>query len=184
MGMYSHIIGGTSENIKIMGYPFYAEDIESDEPYNRRERKFTPIMNGTEEVSKGEYVHRQYSFSSIISFPQGKPEVYDNIFKKMQSKPVEVISRNMGGKFNAIVTIRKSYPYPNRMKIDVKVSEVPGKKSLIPGESVITVPATKKVNSKTKVMAKNKTNSKSNVKTTKDNSKRNKVVKKSKGSGK
>lgn len=182
--MYSHIIEGISENIKIMGYPFYTDDIESDNPHNRRERKFTPIMNGTEEVTKGEYVHRSFSFSSLISFPPGKPEIYDSIFKKMESKPVEVISRYMGGKFNAIVTIRKSYPYPNRMKVDVKVTEVPDKKSLIPGESVITVPATKKVSSKTKVTAKSKTNSKSDVKTAKKSSKRNKVGKKFKGRGK
>ena len=67
----------------------------------------------------------------------------------MESKPVEVISRYMGGKFKAIITIRKSFPYPNRMKVDVKVTEIPGKKSLIPGESVITVPSTKKIKHKT-----------------------------------
>ena len=63
--MYSHVISGISEDIKIMGYPFYAEDIQAREPYNRRERKWTPIFNGTEEVTEGEYVHREYSFSSI-----------------------------------------------------------------------------------------------------------------------
>ena len=181
--MYTHIIKGTAENIKIMGYPFYAENIESDEPYNRREREYTPILNGTEEVTKGKYVHRSFSFSSLISFPPGKPEIYDPIFQKMESDSVEVISRNMGGKFKANITIRKSFPYPNRMKVNVKVTEVPGKKSLIPGESVITVPSTKKIKSKTKVTDKTKTKgSDKKIKTDKNNSKHKKVGKKSKGS--
>lgn len=32
MGMYSDIVEGVSENIKIMDIPFYAENISSDEP--------------------------------------------------------------------------------------------------------------------------------------------------------
>lgn len=182
--MYGHIIAGTLETVKIMGYPFYTDDIQSDEPHNRRERKFTPLLNGTEEVTRGEYVRRSFSFSSLISFPPGKPEVYNNIFKKMESKPVEVISRYMGGKgkFNAIITIRKSFPYPNRMKVDVKITEVPGKKSLIPGESVITVPPTKKIKSKRNVNDKTKTeDSDKQNKTDKNNPKRNTIGKKSKG---
>lgn len=180
--MYRHIIDGTSETVKIMGYSFYTDDIESDEPHNRRERTFTPLLNGTEEVTRGEYVHRSFSFSSLISFPPDKPEIYDPLFKKMESKPVEVISRYMGGKFNAIVTLRKSFPYPNRIKVDVKITEVPGKKSLIPGESVITVPPTKKIKSKTNVNDKTKTeDSDKQNKTDKNNPKRNTIGKKSKG---
>ena len=178
--MYGHIIAGTPETVKIMGYPFYTDDIQSDEPHNRRERKFTPLLNGTEEVTRGEYVRRSFSFSSLISFPPDKPEIYDTMFKKMESKPVEVISRYMGGKFKAIITIRKSFPYPNRMKVDVKITEVPGKKSLIPGESVITVPPTKKIKSKRNVNDKTKTED-SDKKTKTDKNKRNKVGKKSKG---
>lgn len=181
MGMYDHIVNGTSENIKIMGYPFYAENIEAHEPDNRRERKWTPIMNGTEEVTKGEYVHREYSFSSLASYPPGKPEAHDKIFKKMVSKPVEVISRSMGGKFNAIIKMRRSYPYPNRMKLDVTVTEVPSKKSNIPGESSLVVPKTKKINNKTNVTTKN--TSKTGTKG-KSNTKRNIAPKKSKGKGK
>ena len=177
--MYSQIIEGTPETVNIMGYSFYTDDIEGEEPHNRRERIYTPILNGTEEVTRGEYVHRSFSFSSLISFPPGKPEIYDTMFRKMESKPVEVISHFMG-KFNAIIAIRKSFPYPNRMKVNVKVTEVPGKKSLIPGESAITVPPTKKIKSKTKVSDKTKTKD-SDKKTKTDKNKRNKVGKKSKG---
>lgn len=180
MDMYDHLVNGTSENIQIMGYPFFAEDIEAHEPDNRRERKWTPIFNGTEEVTKGEYVHREYSFMSLVSFPPGQPEVHDKIFKKMVSKPVEVISPAMGGKFNAIITMRRSFPYPNRMKLDVTVTEVPDKKSLIPGESSLVVPTTKKIK-QNKVNVTTKKDSKNKNQITKLNSKRNYISKKIKG---
>ena len=119
MGWNNHITNDISGNVKIMGYTFYAEDIESDEPYNRREKKFTSILGGTERVTDGEYVHREFSFSSIISHPIDRPDAYDNIFKKMMSKPVEVISSSMGNKpFNAWIKIHKSHPSPNRIKVD------------------------------------------------------------------
>ncbi len=179
--MYDHLINGTSENIKIMGYPLYAENIQAVEPDNRRERKWTPIFNGTAEVTKGEYVLREYSFSSVISFPPGKPEYHNELFKKMVSKPVEVISPAMGGKFNAIITMRRSFPYPNRIKVDVTVKEVPDKKSLIPGESSMVVPSTKKIKQKNKVNVTIKNDSKEkNQKKTKGTSKRNYVSKKNK----
>lgn len=156
MGMYSHIIEGISENIKIMEMPFYAENIESDEPYNRRERDFTPIIGGTERVTKGKYVHRSFNFTTSVYYPEGRPDVYDNIFKEMMSKPVPVISPYMGN-FNALVTIRRSFPKasPNRMDLDMKLVEVPDVMSRIPGESFM-VPAVKKVKSKTKTSDKNK----------------------------
>lgn len=181
MEMYNHVVEGTSENIKIMGYPFYAEDIEANEPYNRRERNWTPIFNGTEEVTKGEYVHREFSFSSIVSVPPGQPDVHDEIFRKMESKPVEVISPSMGGKFNAIITMRRSFPYPNRMKLNVNVKEVPDKKSLIPGESSLVVPSTKKIKQKNQINVNTKDSTNKNKNKSKSNSKGKTVPKKTKG---
>ena len=145
--MYSDIVEGVSENIKIMGWPFYAENISADEPYNRREYNFNSILNGTEVVTPGQYVHREYSFSTTIYFPTGRPDVYDKIFEEMMSKPVEVISPYMGGKFNAIITIRKTNPEtsPNHMDLDVTVIEVPELNSNIPGESNFIVPSVKKI---------------------------------------
>lgn len=178
MGMNNHIIKEASPNVKIMGYNFYAEDIEGDEPYNRREMKFTSILGGTERVSPGEYVHREFSFSSTISYPKGKPDAYDTIFKKMQSKPVEVISSSMGGKFKAMIKIRKSYPSPNRIKVDVTVTEVPDKKSRIPGES-FTVPKVKKIKAKNKVQSANSSED-SKKKSSKNKSKNKSVKKKNK----
>lgn len=145
--MYSDIVEGVSENIKIMGWPFYAEDIEAEEPYNRRDHNFNSILNGTEVVTPGKYVHREFSFRTTIYFPTGRPDSYDKIFEEMMSKPVEVISPYMGGKFNALVTIRKTNPdsSPNHMDLDVSIVEVPELNSKIPGESKFIVPSVKTV---------------------------------------
>ena len=45
--MYDDILTGVSENIEIMGYPFYAENIQGEEPFNRREIIQKPLLNGT-----------------------------------------------------------------------------------------------------------------------------------------
>ncbi|WP_458454189.1 hypothetical protein [Methanobrevibacter sp.] len=179
MGMNNHIIGELSENIKIMNYPFFAEEIESEEPYNRRERKFTSIIGGTERMSSGEYVHREYSFTSTISYPPGDPGAYDHIFKKMMSKPVTVVSQSMGGTFQALIKIHKSFPAPNRIKLDVTVTEVPGVNSNIDGEKKLTVPKVEKIKTKvTKKSTKSSTKGKTNTKKNKSN--RNSKTKKNK----
>lgn len=147
MGMYSDIREGVSENIKIMDVPFYAENISGDEPYNRREINRTSILNGTESVKPGKYVPRSYSFSTTIYHPKDKPHAYDDIFKEMVSGPVKVISKYMGGTFMAEVQIQKNIEEcsPNHLSLDFTVTEIPGKKSLIPGEPSLVVPAVKKI---------------------------------------
>lgn len=178
--MYDDMIEGVSESITIMGLPFHAENIRPKEPYNRREREFKPILGGTEIVTQGKYVHREWTFNTTIFFPTGKPDVYDNQFKEMLSKPVEVISRYMGGKFNALIQLSPEFQEysPNHIELEVTVIEVPDKKSLIPGES-FTVPKIKKVSSNTKVTTTKKTtNSK---KSSKSKSKRKSVARKNKG---
>lgn len=182
MGMYDDLVEGVSESIMIMGMPFYAENIRPTEPYNRREREFTPILGGTERVTQGKYIHREWSFNTTIYFPTGQPDAYDKQFKEMLSKPVEVISRYMGGKFQALIELSPEFlEYsPNHMELDVTVTEVPEKKSLIPGES-FTVPKTKKISTENKVTTTAKGNSGSNKSSSNDNgSKRNSVEKKNK----
>lgn len=181
MGMYDDVHTSVSETVKIMGVPFYAENIQGDEPINRREREFTPILGGTERVSQGKYIHREYSFTTTIFFPTDRPDAYDKIFKEIMSKPVEVISPYMGGKFNAAVVITKSFPEssPNHMDLDIKITEIPGKKSNIPGES-FTVPKVKKISTKTKVKSTKKT--KNSKKKSKRKSKTKSVKKKNKSS--
>lgn len=130
-----------------MGFPFFAENIESDEPYNRREHNFNPILGGTEFVTPGKYVHREYSFSTTVYVPEDRPDSYDAIFEEMMSKPVEIISKYMGGKFNALVKIRKNNQEstPARMKLNIIITEVPELNSNIPGESKFVVPSVKKI---------------------------------------
>ena len=181
MGMYDDIVSGVSETVKIMGIPFYAENINGDEPVNRREREFTSILGGTERVSQGKYIHREFSFSTTVFFPTGRPDAYDKTFKEIMSKPVEVISPYMGGKFNASVIINKSFPEnsPNHMDLYINITEIPNKKSLIPGES-FTVPKTRKISTKTKVKTTKKT--KTSKKSSKSKSKTKSVKKKNKSS--
>ena len=68
---YDDIHTTVSESVTIMGVPFWAENIQSDEPENRRERNFTQILGGTERVTPGKYIHRQYSFTTTWYFPTG-----------------------------------------------------------------------------------------------------------------
>lgn len=150
--MYDDIREGVSENIEIMGYPFYAENITGDEPFNRREYNRTQILGGTQKVTPGEYIHRQYSFTTTIYHPEGRPNIHDEILREIMSKPVEVISPYMGGNFKAIVTFQRNHEEGgiNHYNLDVTVEEIPGKNSNIPGETPITLPSTTNVTVKTK----------------------------------
>ena len=180
MGMYDDIHTKVSETVMIMGMPFYAENITATEPYNRRERQFTSILGGTERTSQGKYIHREFNFTTTIFFPTDNPHEYDDIFREMLSKPVEVISKYMGGKFKAFVELSPSFPEnsTNHMDLDVTVTEVPDVKSNIPGET-FNVPKTKKI--KVKVKSKKKKSAKtSKTKSKKNKSKRKSVKKKNK----
>ena len=163
--MYRDIKKGVSETVKIMGHPFYTEDINGDTPHNYRERNFTPILGGTEKVTQGKYVHREFSFTTTVYFPTGRPDAHDKIFKEIMSKPVTVVSPYMGGKFKALVTIQKNFPENsvNLMDLDVKIVEIPGQESNIPGEKSFKVPEVYKVPVKTK-KGNGKTNDKSSNK--------------------
>lgn len=145
MGMYDDIVNGVSENIEIDGYPFYAENIDGEEPVNRREYKFKPILNGTLDARRGKYIQRKFSFMTTL-FHELRPDEHDKIIRELSGKEVEIISPSMGGKFNAIVTFRKTIPEgsPYHTEYEVQVLEVPDKKSLIPGENTLVVPDIKK----------------------------------------
>lgn len=181
MSMYSDIVEGVSENIEIMGYPFYAENISSEEAYNRREYNRNSILGGTESVTKGKYIPRSYTFTTTIYHPADRPDAYEKIFKEMVSNPQEIISAYMGGKFKAEIIIQKNVEEssPNHMVLDFSVTEIPEQNSNIPGEK-FTVPAPKKVTVKTTTTNK-KSSSSTKKSTTKDSSKKaNSVAKKNK----
>lgn len=138
--MYGDLREKIEETVEIDGYPFYAEEISAEESYNRRETNRQSILGGTEYVTRGKYITRQFSFTTYIYFPTGHPEQYDAIFQEMVSKPCEVISKYMGGKFNAEVTVQKTAEEssPNTLKLDIEVVEIPEMDSLIPGDGIDT----------------------------------------------
>lgn len=143
MGMYEDIKEGVEPTVEIMGYPFYAEEITGNESYNRRELNRQSILGGTEFVTRGKYIVRDFSFTTTIYVPDGHPEKYDDIFEEMVSRPCEVISPYMGGKFDAEVIIQKTAPEasPNHIELDIQVKEIPDATvSNIPGDS-FTKPA-------------------------------------------
>lgn len=125
-----------NENIEIEGCPFYAEDIQPTESYNRRELNRTSILGGTEFVSPGKYIPREFSFTTSILIPEGKPHVHDALFSEMMSKPCEVISPYMGGIFDAEVIIKKSPETPSSIHLDITVKEIPKTESNIPNEQI------------------------------------------------
>lgn len=126
MGMYEDIKEGVDATVEINGYPFYAEEITGNESYNRRELNRQSLLGGTEFVTRGKYVSRDFQFSTTI-YTGGHPEKYDEIFKEMVSKKCEVISPYMGGKFEAEVVIQKTAPEasPDHLDLDIQVKEIP-----------------------------------------------------------
>lgn len=143
--MYEDIVSGVSENVEINGYPFYAQEITPNESFNRRELNRHSLLSGTEKVTRGKYIVRDFTFTTYIHIPDGKPDSYDKIFKSMMNESATVISPYMGGSFKAEVIIKKiaEESSPLDLKLEIQVIEIPSK-SLISGDS-FKVPATKKV---------------------------------------
>ena len=145
-GMNRDIVEQANPNFKIMGMDFYAEEINPDVSYNHREINQNPILGGTVHVTRGKYVVKKVSIVSTIYHPENHPEVYDKIFEEMMSKPVEVISPYMGGKFmaNVIVNTNPLPASPNHIEVSIDIEEIPEVNSNIPGESKFIVPKTTK----------------------------------------
>ena len=142
MDMYSDSIDSKFFNVSIDGLSLIAEDLSPNESYNRRETARHNIIGGTQAVIRTTYVHRDFSFTSHVRVDPLYPDVYDETFKLWQSKPVEVISKEMGGKFNAACIIKKTHETPSYLKLDIQLSEIPDETSLIPNDT-ISVPTDK-----------------------------------------
>lgn len=148
MGMYDDIVDGVSANFIINGHQFYAENINSDEPFNRREVNFKPVLNGTLVSKKGKYIQRKFSFTTTLYHPSGRPDTHEKILKEIASKPVEVTSPYIGkDSIMAIVIFSPNVDEgsPNHMTYDVEITEIPGSNSLIDGEVQLTAPALKTI---------------------------------------
>ena len=131
-------------NLEIMGYPFYAESVSPNEAFRRREYNFNNIVGGTQKVVPGAFVGLDFSITTHVFIDPDRPDEHNSIFQEMMSKPVEVISPELGGKFNAIVTIKPERDRLNSLKLTISIKEVPDVKSGIPGEA-FTVPASRDV---------------------------------------
>ena len=131
-------------NLEIMGYPFYAESVSPNEAFRRREYNFNNLVGGTQKVIPGAFIGLDFSITTHVFIDPNRPDEHNSIFQEMVSKPVEVISPELGGKFNAIVTIKPERDRLDSLKLTIGIKEVPSSKSGIPGE-VFTVPKSRDV---------------------------------------
>lgn len=170
MNMYSDAIDSKLFNVSIEGFPLIAEELSPNESFNRRETARHNIIGGTQSVVRTTYVPRDFSFVAHVRVDPLYPDVYDDTFELWQSKPVEVVSKEMGGKFNAECIIKKIHGTPAYLKLEIQLKEIPDAVSLIPNDIVkvptdkITKTSTKKNKPKT---SSKKTTKKSNTKTKK-----------------
>lgn len=129
-------------NIEIEGFPFFAETVESEEFYNRRDLVVNSIIGGTQQVMLGPYIARTFSFVTHVLIDPEHPDVYNDIFREMMSGTCEVISPELGGLFKAMVIIKPLHKKPRSLELSVTITEIPDKESNIPGD-VFVVPEDK-----------------------------------------
>ena len=192
MAMYKNTINKNYFNVSIDGYDLIAEEVTVNEAYNRRETSRKNIIGGTQTVIRTNYLPRDYTFITHMLIDPLHPDVYDNIFREWQSKAVEVISKQMGGKFSAECIVKPSLEdSPNYLRVEIQVIEIPDATSLIPndtfvspsnsGDSNLKIISTYNKNKK-KNKDKSKDSKNKNTKTTKkSNKKDSKKNKKGKG---
>lgn len=161
-------------NVTIDGYSMIMEELTPNEAFNRRETIRHNILGGTQSVMRGNYLPRDYTFTTHLIVSPNNPDIYDSVFREWQSKPVTVNSKYMGGSFSAEVIIKKSPSgMPNYLNLEVQVIEIPTQDSLIPNEKIIipTKPKSSVVvvssNSSKKSTSKKTTNKKKNTKSKK-----------------
>ena len=164
--MYGSNVEAKNYNVTVDGYQMIMEDLSTNESFNRRETIRHNIIGGTQSVMRGNYVARDYTFTTHLLIVPEFPDVYDDIIREWQSKPVEVISNLMGGKFKAELIIKKTPSNsPNYLNLEVQVKEIPEQKSLIPNDEFVIPSETK---AKTKVTSKTNKDTKKNTKNTKN----------------
>lgn len=116
-----------NQDIEINGYPMYAETISGSEPFIRREWSEKHIMNGTIQISKGQFVPRQYTFKTSLFITPEKINIHDEILRSMVIEPAEIICPAMGEPFKAMVSIKKDYTEstPESLSLEFTIKEIP-----------------------------------------------------------
>lgn len=173
MSAYAKDIDSKYFNVSIDGFSLIGEDISPNESFNRRETSRKSIIGGTQSVVRTNYIHRDFSFVSHLRIDPLYPDIYDETFQVWQSKPVEVISKELGGKFNAECIVKRKHETPSYLTIEVQLIEIPDATSLIPDDSFV-VPTDKVTKTSTKNTKKDtkKTNKKTDKKNTKKTTKK------------
>jgi len=175
MAMYDSTINPDEFNITIDGFPLIVEnDPSPNESFNRRETARHDIIGGTQWVARTTYVPIDVTFNTHVRIDPYYPDIYDSTFKLWMSKPVEVISREFGGKFMAECVVKKTHSSPAFLTLEIHLTEIPGSKSNIPGDEFV-VPTDKIT---TNISTTGKGNSKKSKKTTKKNKTKKKKSKK------
>ena len=118
-------------NMQIEGYDIFAEEVTSDESFNRRETNRQYIMGGTQYVMRTNYIPRSYSFKTHLFIEPHRPDAYDSLFRDWCSRPVEIISPELGGKFKAELTIKREHRTPRMIEVTFQAVEVPERQSNI-----------------------------------------------------
>lgn len=175
MPMYDKDVSSDNFNVMIDGFSMVMEEVTPNESFNRRETIRHNILGGTQSVMRGNYLPRDYTFTTHWLIDPQHPDVYDNIIREWQSKPVEVSSPYMGGMFKAELIIKRTpVSMPNFLALEIQVIEIPTRDSLIPNEKVIipTTPKSSVVITSSKKPKKNTKSSKTSKKTSKKDSKK------------
>ena len=130
-------------DVTIGGQLFIVESVSPNERFRRRELNRMPIVNGTQIVTKGPYVPIDISFTTHVSIDPNRPDMYDSIFEELMSQKQEVISPELGGKFDAQIIIKPEHDKYSMLKLTIQVIEIPDAQSRIPGENRFTIPEDK-----------------------------------------
>ena len=139
----------TDSGVEIDGFLFFPQEVKGEESFARREFKRTKIMSGGEFVTRGQYMPKEFSFTTVLDIDPNEPYAYDKIFQIMENKPCEVVSPYMGDMFKAEVQIDKTHPKasPSNLKLDIKVKEIVDPKTTVVGDSVLEYPSTTSLSS-------------------------------------
>lgn len=186
MQMYSPKIDSKYFNVTIDGLDLIGRDFSPSESFNRRETSRHAIIGGTQNVMRTTYVPRDFTFTCKLQIDPLYPDIYDSTFELWMSKPVEVISRELGGGlFKAECKVKRIHETPAYITVEIQLIEIPEVKSNIPNDDFkvltdkVTTSNTKKGKGKgTSKKGSNKSSKKTTKKTKKSTSKN----KKKKGS--
>jgi len=140
-------LGFLDYGVEIDGFLFFPDEVKSD---NLPSREFirTKIMSGGEYVSRGQYLPKEFNFSTTLDLNPLKPYEYDDVFLTLMNKSCKIMSPYMGDMFNGEVKISKVHPQssPHSLKIDVKIKEIPPVDKRVRGDDIIIYPSTKTPN--------------------------------------